>query len=73
MRRLLKSRNPLAFLFAGSRREQFLARYVLRERARGRPLKDVLADPYIRNRSTPEQRARLLEDPELVASGGRED
>lgn len=63
-----KGRNPFAFLFATSRREQYLERYVLREHARGRALADVLDDPYIRNRSTLEERARLLERPEVIAT-----
>lgn len=63
-------RNPFAFLFAGSRREEFLAQYVVREYGRGRSLREVLEDPYVRNRSTSEERARLLERPELVAAIG---
>jgi hypothetical protein len=60
----------LSFLFAKSRREQYLAQYVLREHARGRPLQEVLDDPYVRNRSIPAERARLLEQPEVVAAIG---
>lgn len=70
--RIFKGRNPFAFLFVSTRREQYLAQYVLREYARGRSLKDVFADPYVRNRSTPEERARLLERPELVAAIGEQ-
>ena len=70
MRVRLKGRNPFAFLFVRSRREQYLSQYVLREYARGRSLQDVLEDPYIRNRSTPAERARLLEQPEVVAAIG---
>ena len=55
-----------------SRREQYLTQYVLREYARGRSLRDVLEDPYVRNRSTPEERARLLERPEVVAAIGEQ-
>lgn len=72
MRISFKGRNPFAFLFVRTRREQYLAQYVLREYARGWPLKDVLADPYVRNRSTPEERARLLEQPEIVAAIGEQ-
>jgi hypothetical protein len=72
MRISFKGKNPFAFLFGSTRREQYLAQYVLREYARGRPLSDVLADPYVRNRATPEQRARLLEEPELVAAIGEQ-
>ena len=51
-----------------SRQEQFLVRYVLREHARGRPLAEICEDSYVRNRSTPEERARLLERPEVVSA-----
>jgi hypothetical protein len=62
--------NPFSSLFAPSRRDQYLAEYVIREHGRGRPLEDVLADPYVRNRTTPEQRARLLDRPEVVEAIG---
>jgi hypothetical protein len=60
--------NLFHFVFGSSRREEFLARYVLRERARGRPLAEILDDSYVRNRSTPEERARLLDLPEVVTA-----
>ena len=62
--------NPFSFLFPRSRREEFLVQYVIREHGRGRSLEDVLADPYIVNRATPEQRARVLERPEIVEAIG---
>jgi hypothetical protein len=62
--------NPFSSLFAPSRRDQYLAEYVIREHGRGRALEDVLADPYVRNRTTPEQRARLLDRPDLVEAIG---
>jgi hypothetical protein len=65
-------RNPFAFLFVRSRQDRYLVQYVLRESARGRSLQDVLEDPYVRNRSTPEERARLLERPEVVAAIGEQ-
>ena len=40
--RLFKGKNPLGFLFGSSRRERSLARYVLREHGRGRPLAEIL-------------------------------
>jgi hypothetical protein len=63
-------RNPFSFLFVSPRHEQYLAQYVLGEHARGRSLEDVLADPYVRNRSTAEERVRLLERPEVVVALG---
>jgi hypothetical protein len=68
MRRRL--RNPLASLLTRSRREDFLAQYVLRQCRGGRTLEDVLADPYVTNRSTAEERARLLDRPEVVEAIG---
>jgi hypothetical protein len=65
-----RSFNPFSFLFAPSKRDQYLAEYVIREHGRGRPLGEVLADPYVRNRSTPEQRARLLERTDVVEAIG---
>jgi hypothetical protein len=63
-------RSLFAFLFVTSRREHYLTQYVLREHARGRALADILEDPYVRNRSTVAERARLLERPEVVATIG---
>jgi hypothetical protein len=68
--RLFKGRNPFGSLFGSSRQENVLARYVIREHARGRSLSEIVDDPYVRNRSTPEERARLLESPEVVAALG---
>lgn len=70
MRISFNGRNPFGFLFATSRGEEYLARYVVREYARGRSLQEVLDDPYVRNRSTPAERARLLERPEVIAAIG---
>ena len=70
MRVSLGIRNPFSFLFVSSKREQYLAEYVLRENARGRSFEDILADPYVRNRSTAEERARLVERPEVVKALG---
>ena len=63
-------RNPFSFLFTRSSKEELLAAYVLREHERGRPLSEILEDPYIRNRSTPQEVARLLDRPEIVHALG---
>ena len=63
-------RFSLKDLFAPSRRSQYLEQYVLREYERGRPFEEILDDPYVRNRSTSEERARLLDRPEVVAAIG---
>ena len=63
-------RNPFSFLFARSSHEDRLAAYVIREHERGRSLDDVLDDPYVRNRATPEQVSRLLDRPEVIHALG---
>jgi hypothetical protein len=63
-------RNPFSFLFARSGAEDRLAAYVIREHGRGRSLTEILEDPYVRNRSTEQQRARLLERPDVIRAVG---
>ena len=63
-------RNPFSFLFARSAKEERLAAYVIREHERGRPLAEVLDDPYIRNRATPHEVARLLDRAEVIHALG---
>ena len=43
-----------------------MARYVVREHDRGRPLSAILEDKYVQNRLTPEQQRRLLDRPEVI-------
>ena len=68
----MQFRNPFRSLFSASRREQYLERYVLREHRKGRALAEILEDPYIRAWSTSEERARLLERPNVVAEIGEQ-
>jgi hypothetical protein len=63
-------RNPFSFLFARSSQEDRLAAYVVREHERGRPLSEIMADPYVRNRATPPELARLLDRPEVIQALG---
>lgn len=72
MRWRFRRRNPFGFLFVKSRREDYLSQYVVREYARGRSLQDILEDPYVRNRSTAGERARLLDHPDVVAAIGEQ-
>jgi hypothetical protein len=44
--------------------------YILREHERGRPLAEILDDPFVRNRARPDELARLLENPEIVRALG---
>jgi hypothetical protein len=64
-------RSPFSFLFAGSSKDERIAAYIIREHERGRRLGEIVEDPYIRNRATERELARLLERPEVVAALGR--
>jgi hypothetical protein len=63
-------RNPFSFLFARSTQEERVAAYVIREHERGRSLEEILDDPYVRNRLTPQQRSRLLDRPDVIRAIG---
>jgi hypothetical protein len=64
-------RNPFSFLFTRSSGEDRIAAYVIREHERGRALTEILDDPYIKNRTTPQERDRLLDRPEVVRALGQ--
>ena len=58
-------------LFQRSAGEERVAQYVIREHERGRPLAEILEDRYVVNRlQSPQQRARLLDRPEIVHAIG---
>jgi hypothetical protein len=63
-------RNPFSFLFARSSQEERFAAYVIREHDRGRSLEEILQDRYLLNRTTPQQRQRLLDRPEVIRAIG---
>jgi hypothetical protein len=63
-------RSPFSFLFASKSQEERLANYVIREHERGRSLTEILEDPYVRNRTTPQERGRLLDRPEVIHALG---
>lgn len=63
-------RNPFSFLFTRSTQEERVAAYVIREHERGRSLEEILNDPYVRNRLTPQQRSRLLDRPDVIRAIG---
>jgi hypothetical protein len=66
-------KDLFSFLFQSSTQEQRVAQYVIREHGRGRPLREILEDKYVVNRlGSPEQRARLLDRPEVVHAVGGE-
>ena len=65
-------RNPFSFLFTRSSHEDRVAAYIIREHERGRSLTEILEDPYVRNRCTPQERERLLDSPELIRALGND-
>ncbi|MDQ3859356.1 MAG: hypothetical protein M3327_13095 [Actinomycetota bacterium] len=56
----------------GISKEEALAGYVVREHRLGRSIDEILEDPYLRNRTTEEQRLRLLERPEVIRAIGED-
>jgi hypothetical protein len=64
-------RNPFSFLFTRSSKDERIAAYIIREHGRGRNLNEILEDPYVRNRASEREIARLLERPELIEALGR--
>jgi len=63
-------RNPFSFLFTRSSQEERVAAYVIREHERGRSLEEILNDPYVRNRLTPQQQSRLLDRTDIIRAVG---
>jgi hypothetical protein len=64
-------KDLFSFLGQGSPKEERVAQYVIREHDRGRSLHDILEDKYVTNRlDSPEQRARLLDRPEIIQAIG---
>jgi len=64
-------KDLFSFLGQGSSKEERVAQYVIREHDRGRALNDILEDKYVVNRlQSPEQRARLLDRPEIMQAIG---
>jgi hypothetical protein len=59
-------------LFSSDEPLDRLATYVIREHERGRTLAEIMDDPYIRNRTNEQQRARLLDNPTIVQAIGRD-
>jgi hypothetical protein len=63
-------RSPFSSLFATRGSEDRIAAYVIREHDRGRTLDDILDDPYVVNRCSEQEIARVLERPEVVTAIG---
>ena len=71
MGRSTKRRNPFSFFVAATKRDQYLEQYLLREYRKGRSIDEILEDPYIRGWSTPDEREKLLERPNVVSEIGK--
>ena len=63
-------RGIFSFLFARSAAEDRVATYVIREHDRGRSLGDIIDDPYVRNRCSPQGIARVLDRPDVLKAIG---
>ena len=63
-------RGLFSFLGANSTQEERVAVYVIREHDRGRTLDDILDDPYVLNRLSPPEIARLLDRPDVIRAIG---
>ena len=63
-------RGIFSFVGAGSATEDRIAAYIAREHDRGRAMADILDDPYVRNRCSPQQIERLLDRPDLIEAIG---
>lgn len=56
----------------GISKEEALGSYIIREHRSGRSLDDIMDDPYLKNRSTEEQRLRLLERADVIRAVGED-
>jgi hypothetical protein len=64
-------KDLFSFLFQRSTAEERVAQYVIREHERGRALAEIMEDKYVVNRlQSPQQRARLLDRPEILQAFG---
>ncbi len=64
-----RERTPAA---RGMSKEDALAAYIVREHRLGRSLDEILDDAYLKNRSTEEQRLRLLDRPDVIRAVGED-
>ncbi len=63
-------RAIFSFLGARSSEGDRIVAYVIREHDRGRTVADILDDPYVRNRCSPQEVERLLDRPDLIEAIG---
>jgi hypothetical protein len=63
-------RNVFSFLGTKSTQEERVAAYLIREHDRGRSVEDILDDPYVRNRCSPNEIKRVLDRPDVLKAIG---
>ena len=63
-------RGIFSFLGTRSSQEDRVAAYVIREHDRGRSLNHILDDPYVRNRCSESEVARVLDRPDVLRAIG---
>ena len=63
-------RSVFSFLGTRSSQEDRVAAYVIREHDRGRTVNDILEDPYVRNRCSQSEVARVLDRPDVLKAIG---
>jgi hypothetical protein len=63
-------RGIFSFTGAKSGQEERVAAYLIREHDRGRSIQEILDDPYVRNRCSPQEIERVLERPDVIKSIG---
>ena len=62
--------SPFSFLFAKPSGKERVAAYIIREHGRGKTIDDILDDPYIRNRMSAQEVARVVERPDVLRAIG---
>jgi hypothetical protein len=65
-------KGAFSFLSSRSQSEERVTQYLLREHHRGRPVAEILEDPYVTNRLNPEQVKRILDRPEVIHALGND-
>ena len=63
-------RGIFSFLGSDSSSQDRIAAYLIREHDRGRTLADILDDPYVTNRCSPQELERLLDRPDVIHAIG---
>ena len=62
----MSSSGPFSGFFEPDSRNDRLAAYIIREHSLGRPIEEIIDDPYLKNRVSREHIERLLERPDVI-------